>query len=221
MPSPAFAVLRRGQQSVGQLLNGGVTILLGSGFKFRNLSRCWWQSGEVESEAADESERVGLRGRVQIVFELFGADEMVDGIARPFFSGGGGFVQWRSLQRFERPMFLPLRTLSDPLPESCDLRGGKFFAALGRRHSFFEVNVGNAFEQFLQNRPGGLFSVKPQLGLASAAIGSVAGIAVRREDGPHIVIIRDCRRQRHSQARHHQHPKSPRELHRCEDNSSS
>ena len=85
MPSPAFAVLWRGQQSVGQLLNGGVTILLGSGFKYRNLSRCWWQSGEVEGETADEGERVSLGGRLQTVFELFNANEMVDGISSPFF----------------------------------------------------------------------------------------------------------------------------------------
>ena len=118
-------------------------------------------------------------------------------------------------------MFLPLRALGDPLAEGGDLRGGKLFAALGRRHSFFGVDVGNAFEQFLQNRPGGLFSVQPQLGFASAIIGSVADIAVRREDRPHIVIIRHRRRQRHSHAMHHQHPKLPRELHRREDNSLS
>ena len=111
-------------------------------------------------------------------------------------------------------MFLPLRALGDPLAEGGDLRGGKLFAALGRWHSFFGVDVGNAFEQILQNRPRGLFSVQPQLGLASAAIGPVAGKAVRREDGPHIVIIRHRRRQRDSHARHHQYPKSPCELHR-------
>ena len=102
-------------------------ILLGSGFKCRNLSRCWWQSGEVESEAANQGERVGLRGRLQTVFELFNANEMIDGIACPFFSGGGKFVQWRALQRFERPMLLPLRALGDPLAEGGDLLVGKFF----------------------------------------------------------------------------------------------
>ena len=103
-------------------------------------------------------------------------------------------------------MFLPLRALGDPLAEDCDLLAGKFFAALRWRHAFFGVDVGNTFEQIFQNRPRGLFSVQPQFGFASAAIGPVAGKAVRREDGTHIVIIGHRRRQRHSHVRQHQHP---------------
>ena len=49
------------------------------------------QAGEVEGEAADEGEWIG-RGRwVKTVLALLGGDEVVDGIARPFFFGGGEF----------------------------------------------------------------------------------------------------------------------------------
>ena len=189
VPAPAFAVARAGEQSVGQCGDGLITIGFRRLFKRRNLRGSGRQAGEVEGHAPDQGEGIGLGGGAQSMLGLFGADKLVDGIARPFLFGGGEQGQGRAFQWLERPVLLPLCALGDPLAEGGDLRGGKWFAALGWGHAFFGVDVGNAFEQILQNRPGGLFGIQSQLGFAGAGVGPVAGVAIGGEDGPHVTII--------------------------------
>ena len=73
--------------------------------------------------------------------------------------------------------------------------GGKFFAALDRRHDFLGIGVSDAADDFAQVRRGIYFKVEPQLGLAGGSVRAVALVAVGGEDGAHVAVERNGRSQ--------------------------
>src|SRR5271154_5640332 len=126
-----------------------------------------------------------------------GKYESVNRIVGPgaIFDGG----QLRTLRRDEGPVCFPLRALLYPPAQCLDLTRAELVAALiSRGHSNRWVVRCNALDQFASgriarndNRLGSIFLIEAELGFALSGIGSVAGVTLVRQDGPHIAIELD------------------------------
>ena len=103
VPSPAFAVARRGQQPVDQFLVSRGISVGNEGIYFFRRRR---QARQVKREPADERAAVGDRRRRQLFLGERLADEEVDGVAFGFNAG----------QRCERSDLMRHRRLHDRLP---------------------------------------------------------------------------------------------------------
>jgi hypothetical protein len=126
-----------------------------------------------------------------------GKYEGVDGIAWPRAVLDAG--QLRAFWRDEGPVCFPLRALLYPSAQRLDLTRAELVAALiSRGHSDRWVVRCNALDQFARgriarndNRLGSIFLIKAELGFALSRIGSVAGVTLVGQDGPHIAIELD------------------------------
>ena len=92
------------------------------------------KADEVEVDAADEGEGIGLVSEVVFYEVINGVDV-----------GGDG----RFFGQDEGPMFFVLRALSDPLFEEGDLDGREGLVGLGGRHDFIRVVGGDAGDDFV------------------------------------------------------------------------
>ncbi len=101
-------------------------------------------------------------------------------------------------------MLLPLSALCDPCAHGGNLGRRKFLAALSRWHAFPGVRVGDSRDHFLEHRSRFGLEIQPQFTLARCLVGSVALIAIRRENRPHLTVKRDRRgldiRRQHKEA---------------------
>ena len=128
---------------------------------------------QVEVDAADEGEGIGLVSEVVFYEVINGVDVGRDG---------------RFFGQDEGPMFFVLRALSDPLFEEGDLGGREGLVGLGGRHDFIRVVGGDAGDDFVPILVVG--DVETEVGFAHglavftlAVIGAVAFEAVGGEDG--------------------------------------
>ena len=167
---PALAVARRFQEVVdddSEGLGSWVGGELVGNFDGRR------KADEVEVDAADEGEGIGLVSEVVFYEVINGVDV-----------GGDG----RFFGQDEGPMFFVLRALSDPLFEEGDLGGREGLVGLGGRHDFIRVVGGDAGDDFVPILVVG--DVETEVGFAHglavftlAVIGAVAFEAVGGEDG--------------------------------------
>jgi hypothetical protein len=126
-----------------------------------------------------------------------GKYEGVDGIAWPGAVLDAG--QLRAFWRDEGPVCFPLRALLHPPAQCLDLTRAELVAPfIGRGHPCSRVVRRDALDQLAVDRiarndrqPGSCFQIKAELGSAIGGIGSVAGVALVGQYGPHIAIELD------------------------------
>src|SRR5262245_39852203 len=66
--APAFSVGRRSEEAGDQVRNCGLRIADCGLLKCLDLFRCWWKSGKIERDAADERDGIRLRREREILF---------------------------------------------------------------------------------------------------------------------------------------------------------
>src|SRR5271156_3287182 len=126
-----------------------------------------------------------------------GKYEGVDGIAWPGAVLDAG--QLRAFWRDEGPVCFPLRTLLHPPAQCLDLTRAELVAPfIGRGHPCSRVVRCDALDQFARgriarndNRLSSIFLIKAEPGFALSRIGSVAGVTLVGQDGPHVAIELD------------------------------
>ena len=165
------------------------------------------EPGQIERDAAEQREDVGLRrGLLACPLEPR-LDEVVDGVADPL--GAGHRRYRRPLGRDERPVRLPLGPLIDPQPQGLDLAGVEGVLVRARHDRGVQAQpvghphpgVGGADpvdQQALvgvagrDDRPAELAAIRegpfrhvqPQAALARLRVRPVAGEAVLGQDRP-------------------------------------
>src|SRR5262249_9711221 len=104
-----------------------------------------------------------------------------------------------------RPVTLPLGAFVDPGSQDFDFLLLEPFSGLRRRHDFVVARACDAGDQLalaalarqdgvpagFQSRQGRLLSVQAQSGLTLALVRAMAGVAVLRQDGPHVAVVVD------------------------------
>lgn len=191
-PGPAFAIMRGGKQTLDQASVG-----LGVGVvekKFR-LPERGWKTGEIEADPAEECSAISGGGWREVFRGESGEDEGIDGINRA--SGLGYWGNDRPDGRDVGPVFAPSCALGDPAAQKVFLGGGERIIGISRRHDLLGVVTKNPGDEFAvvgaagDDRdktgfaPGEGFdaAVQPQARFTGGGIGTVAGVALVRENG--------------------------------------
>ena len=172
-------------------------------------------TGQIQRDAAQQRRAVSLRRRLHTFLLQPVQNEIVDGIAYPGRIGDLGGIG--PLGRLERPMFLPRRSLLDPLLQQRDLPLGKLAPGGDGRYPALLVGGGDAldhgafFQVARENRAvavaeillGRLFHVEVEHGGAMGLVRAMAREAVLRQDRPDVAIELDLLRQgRAGRSRH-------------------
>lgn len=160
---------------------------------------CGRQSGEIQSQAAQEYAWIGSAAGLQAFTFESGPDEGVDRVGLFVCCGQAGFDEWG-----KGPVFAPVGTLLDPGFESLNLGGVESFVCLGRRHEVVDICgdhslvkqtlIGGSSNDgcpVFSIRLGGFFEIKAQICFAMLLVGSVAIEAAVGEEGEDLAVELD------------------------------
>jgi hypothetical protein len=189
--SPAFAVVGRVQQPIDHALVG---VRRGVGQEVSDLLWARRQADQVQRQPADQGGPVGFGGGGQPHLFHAGQEEVIDGVAGPGAVADGR--EGGPLRPAVGPVLLPGGALLDPALQEVDLLRGQRFPGSGGGHADGGLLGGHPGPQFAlvqlegDDRPGaalrfaeGRFAViQPEVGLAGAGVGPVAGGAVVGQD---------------------------------------
>ncbi len=207
--SPAFAVMRRGEEPVDHTLVG---VRGGVREKGVGLCRRGRQADQIQRHTAQEGLSRGLMRGLEALFLESREHELIDGIAHPIglldrrrrrrprrdvgpVFGGRGRGVCRRCGRRRRAIVGPGCPMGDPVPDEPDLRIGE--GRLVERHAIFAVQsekppdedalIGIAGDDHRSGDAalqGGRTHVESKAG--AALLRSVALVAVRFQNRPHV-----------------------------------
>ena len=153
------------------------------------------QTGDVEREPAGKHAAIGLGGRREPLGFQPRENEPVDRIPYPRLIFDRRWLG--PLGRDERPVRLVLRPLGDPAFEQFLLLAREHLLQARRRHHLLGIVGEDAVEHDARigiargdgtRLDGGIPLIEPEIGLATAAVGPVAGEAVLHEDGADVLV---------------------------------
>ena len=166
------------------------------------LGRSGRESGEIQSEAAEERFARGFGREGELVAVEFRGDEVINRAA-DFFGAGQGGREDGAGNGLESPVVLVDGALLDPALEECTLRGRqRFFVRVGRRHNLVGILAEDALPRFRIRKVtghdgadtaavggGGVELVEAEFGFAIAGIAAVAGETIIGQDRADVFVI--------------------------------
>ena len=173
-------------------------ILVGPAGKIGQIRRQRWQPGEIQKDTTHESGGIGLGRWLELLLRQSLLDEVVNAASRARF------------RRLKRPVALILGTLLDPDLQNLPLpRGERRFVRLRRWHDLVFVRADDALPRVglgqitrddaactIAVLSRSIEGVQPQVALAMLGVKAVTGVAVLRQNRPHIAIELDLAKAR-------------------------
>ncbi len=184
MPTPAFAEVRRLEQTVHHAL-----VCVGRGVRQERLDLFGRrrQTGQIEIHSTQPYVAIGIWGRLQSCGLQPSQHIPVQFTTRPIRiphrRNGWGF------DHAPHGVRLVCSSLLDPGPEQVDLLGRQRLARIGRRHDLIRIVAGDPIHQIAGVRLAGnddlfrmILEIEPQLRLACRFVRTVALVTIRRKD---------------------------------------
>ena len=194
-----LAVARRGEKAIDDFLVRVARFVVHERI---DVGRCRRQAGQVEADATNQGGPIRFRSRTEaFLFEPLQHEE-IDFVSRPCTVADLG--KRCAPGRDEGPVFLPFGALFDPPLNQVDFAGCQRAAGRHRRHAPGRIGGGNPPDDFALRgiaRHDGeasaevLFGVRldveAQLRPPAGLVGTVAGVALVRQQWPDVAVELD------------------------------